>query len=163
MIEMIKEKITIIIGVAITILIGYRLMLVMDQELTSYNQGRLLGTGIWIFVGIYLIYRGTKNINDAKNPQGTCCAKINNEWESKTDNFDLTDNPIKSVWVEQGCVVCNACEAACPEVFNVTDEDCLIINNDPDFLNQHNEKVIEASDGCCVEVIRVKFEKGQII
>lgn len=28
---------------------------------------------------------------------------------------------IKSVWIEEGCIVCNACDAECPDVFIVTD------------------------------------------
>lgn len=28
---------------------------------------------------------------------------------------------IKSVWIEEGCIVCNACDAESPDVFIVTD------------------------------------------
>ncbi len=28
---------------------------------------------------------------------------------------------IKAVWIEEGCIICNACEAECPDVFAVTD------------------------------------------
>ena len=30
------------------------------------------------------------------------------------------------VWIEEGCIVCNACEAECPEVFHVTEDSCHI-------------------------------------
>jgi len=33
---------------------------------------------------------------------------------------------IKRVWIEEGCIVCNACETTCPEVFNVTEDSCHI-------------------------------------
>ena len=33
---------------------------------------------------------------------------------------------IKSVWIEEGCIMCNACDAECPDVFLVTDNTCMI-------------------------------------
>ncbi len=33
---------------------------------------------------------------------------------------------IKSVWIEEGCITCNACDAECPDVFIVTDNSCEI-------------------------------------
>ena len=33
---------------------------------------------------------------------------------------------IKRVWIEDGCIVCNACEAACSDVFHVTETTCHI-------------------------------------
>lgn len=33
---------------------------------------------------------------------------------------------IAKVWIEEGCIVCNACEAECPEVFHVTEDSCHI-------------------------------------
>ena len=30
------------------------------------------------------------------------------------------------VWIKEGCIVCNACEAECPEVFHVTEDSCHI-------------------------------------
>ena len=33
---------------------------------------------------------------------------------------------ITKVWIEEGCIVCNACEAECPDVFHVTDTSCNI-------------------------------------
>ena len=33
---------------------------------------------------------------------------------------------IKTVWVEDGCILCGACCDECPEVFLVTDSACLI-------------------------------------
>lgn len=33
---------------------------------------------------------------------------------------------ISKVWIEEGCIVCNACEAECPEVFHVTEDSCHI-------------------------------------
>ncbi len=33
---------------------------------------------------------------------------------------------IAKVWIEEGCIVCNACEAECPDVFLVTADSCHI-------------------------------------
>jgi ferredoxin len=33
---------------------------------------------------------------------------------------------IKTVWIEEGCILCNACDAECPEVFLVEGDSCLI-------------------------------------
>jgi ferredoxin len=33
---------------------------------------------------------------------------------------------IKTVWIEEGCILCNACDAECPEVFLVADDTCQI-------------------------------------
>lgn len=62
--------------------------------------------------------------------------------------------PISKVWIEPGCIVCNACEDIYPEVFEVTSDTCLIRPNAPldDGL-----RVQEAAEACPVEVI--KFTK----
>lgn len=61
-------------------------------------------------------------------------------------NFAVT-----KVWIEPGCIVCNACEGIYPEVFEVTDTTCLIRPGAPldDGL-----KIQESADACPVEVIK---------
>jgi ferredoxin len=80
---------------------------------------------------------------------------------------------IKRVWIEEGCIVCNACETTCPEVFNVTEDSCHIraeVRADGEQSSNEAEKsdlggsfgdeladqIQEAAEGCPVEVI--KFE-----
>ena len=82
---------------------------------------------------------------------------------------------ITKVWIEDGCIVCNACETACPEVFRVTEDTCHIraeVRNDgaedtnleakgglkAETGGDLEDQIIEAAEGCPVEVI--KFEKG---
>ncbi len=82
---------------------------------------------------------------------------------------------IKQVWIEEGCIVCNACETACPEVFSVTEESCFIraeVRADGTLDTnltarsaltgglgaELEDQIIEAAEGCPVEVI--KFSKG---
>lgn len=61
---------------------------------------------------------------------------------------------VSKVWIEDGCIVCNACEGIFPEVFEVTDTTCLIRSGAPldDGL-----KILEAAEACPTEVI--KFTK----
>ncbi|MBT3981827.1 MAG: ferredoxin [Bacteriovoracaceae bacterium] len=58
---------------------------------------------------------------------------------------------VSKVWIEDGCIVCNACEDIYPEVFEVTQDSCIIRAGAPldDGL-----KILEASDACPVEVIK---------
>lgn len=65
------------------------------------------------------------------------------------ENFSIT-----KVWIEPGCIVCNACEGIFPEVFEVTDTTCLIRPGAP--LND-GLRIQEAAEACPVEVI--KFAK----
>ncbi|GLH72571.1 hypothetical protein GETHLI_10730 [Geothrix limicola] len=82
---------------------------------------------------------------------------------------------ITKVWIEEGCIVCNACEAECPDVFHVTDSSCNINGSvREDGVDSENrdemsalsgsfgtdlEASIEAAAaGCPVEVI--KYEKA---
>jgi ferredoxin len=69
--------------------------------------------------------------------------------EAAQENFSIS-----KVWIEDGCIVCDACEAIFPEVFEVTDETCLIRPGAP---LDNGLLVEEAADACPVEVI--KFTK----
>lgn len=61
---------------------------------------------------------------------------------------------VSKVWIEPGCIVCDACEGIFPEVFEVTDSTCIIRPGAPldDGL-----KIQESAEACPVEVI--KFTK----
>ncbi len=82
---------------------------------------------------------------------------------------------ITKVWIEEGCIVCNACETTAPEVFSVTEETCKIraeVRVDGQLSPNLDEQsplsgtigadladqIQEAAEGCPVEVI--KFTKG---
>jgi ferredoxin len=58
---------------------------------------------------------------------------------------------VLKVWIEPGCIVCNACEDIYPEVFDVTADTCLIRPGAPldDGL-----KILESAEACPVEVIK---------
>lgn len=60
---------------------------------------------------------------------------------------------VSKVWIEPGCIVCNACEGIFPEVFKVTDT-CIVLPNAP---LDNGLKIQESAEACPVEVI--KFTK----
>ena len=67
---------------------------------------------------------------------------------------------ILKVWIEPGCIVCNACEGNCPEVFHVEPESSTIRPEalNAEFLNSLSQSIREAAEECPAEVI--KFETG---
>lgn len=73
-----------------------------------------------------------------------------------------THQIITKVWIAPGCIVCDACENDCPEVFDVTEETCLIRPpaQSADFLRPLTPSIIVAAEGCPVEVI--KFETKEV-
>ena len=58
---------------------------------------------------------------------------------------------VSKVWIEPGCIVCNACEDIYKEVFEVKADTCIIRPNAPldDGL-----RIREAAEACPVEVIK---------
>ncbi|MBY0517366.1 MAG: ferredoxin [Bacteriovoracaceae bacterium] len=58
---------------------------------------------------------------------------------------------VLKVWIEPGCIVCNACEDIYKEVFEVTSETCLIRPGAP---LDNGLKIQEAAEACPVEVIK---------
>jgi ferredoxin len=80
---------------------------------------------------------------------------------------------IRTVWIDEGCIVCNACDAECPDVFLVTDSTCMIKadvredgleseNRDEksplkaDLVAGLEDSIRAAAAGCPVEVIKVE-------
>lgn len=61
---------------------------------------------------------------------------------------------ISRVWIEEGCIVCDACEDVCPEVFHVQDDSCTVREgvNYSEFI----DAIKIAAEDCPTEVI--KFE-----
>lgn len=60
---------------------------------------------------------------------------------------------IKKVWVEDTCIACGLCEEICPAVFKVNGISKVQKNVK---LDEYEEKIKEAANGCPVEAI--KFE-----
>ncbi len=67
-----------------------------------------------------------------------------------------THQEIVKVWIAEGCIVCDACETDCPEVFDVTEETCLIrpAAAKADFTQNLTPSIKVAAEGCPVDVIK---------
>ncbi len=78
---------------------------------------------------------------------------------------------IFSVYIDDGCIVCDACEEAAPDVFEVTDDTCFIKptvridggfdrNMDqsglkPEIISAMSDDILDAAEACPVDVIMV--------
>ncbi len=78
---------------------------------------------------------------------------------------------ILKVWIEEGCITCDACEETCPVVFSVTEDSCFIkaeVREDGTFNENLDSQshlkaevgtslaldIMDAAEGCPVEVIK---------
>jgi ferredoxin len=59
---------------------------------------------------------------------------------------------ISKVWIEEGCIVCDACEDVCPDVFKVTEDSCEVLTGVE--YSEFEDEIIEAAEACPVEVIK---------
>jgi len=73
-----------------------------------------------------------------------------------------THQEIVKVWIEPGCIVCDACESDSPKVFDVQEETCVIRPDaqKADFTKPLTPSIIVAAEGCPVDVI--KFETIEV-
>ena len=67
-----------------------------------------------------------------------------------------TKELVTKVWIEEGCIVCDACESAAPDVFEVTEDSCIIrpAAMKPDFNKPRTQTIIDAAEECPVDVIK---------
>lgn len=105
------------------------------------------------FIADPLPATSNKTLKIASNPEFAgefAAAAAGGAAGEAVENFNVS-----KVWIEEGCIVCNACEDIYPEVFEVTADTCLIRDGAPldDGL-----KILEAAEACPVEVI--KFNKA---
>ena len=70
--------------------------------------------------------------------------------------MDETHQIITKVWIAPACIVCDACENDCPEVFEVLEDTCIIRPPamNAEFLKPLTPSIIVAAEGCPVEVIK---------
>jgi len=57
---------------------------------------------------------------------------------------------ITKLWIDEGCIACNACEEVAPDIFEVDDECTVKMGVD---LAQNEDLIREAADSCPVDVI----------
>jgi ferredoxin len=104
------------------------------------------------FIADPLPATGNKSLKIASNPEFSTefAGAGSGATEEVVENFS-----VGKVWIEDGCIVCDACEDIYKEVFEVTSDTCVIRDGAPldDGL-----KIFEAAEACPVEVI--KFTKA---
>lgn len=73
-----------------------------------------------------------------------------------------THQQVTKVWIAPGCIVCDACETECPDVFDVQEETCVIRPEaqKSQFTQPLTPSIIAAAESCPVEVI--KFETVEV-
>ena len=103
------------------------------------------------FVADPLPATGGAKLKIAANPEfaGDFSGSAAGEAGATVENFE-----VKKVWIEPGCIVCDACETIISDVFEVQDATCVIRPGAPltDGL-----RIQEAAEACPVEVI--KFDR----
>jgi cytochrome b6-f complex iron-sulfur subunit len=72
-----------------------------------------------------------------------------------------THQVVTKVWIAPGCIVCDACENDCPEVFDVQEETCVIRPPamSADFLKPLTPSIQVAAEGCPVDVIKFDLQE----
>lgn len=66
---------------------------------------------------------------------------------------------ITKVWLDESvneCTMCGACEATCPEVFEVPEK--MVLAKSPDF--SLIEPIEDAADGCPVGTIAIEYDNS---
>ena len=65
---------------------------------------------------------------------------------------------VVKVWIDEGCITCDACENIAPEVFHVEEDSCVIV----DGVNpsEWSDDIVEAADACPVDVILFEVAGG---
>ena len=103
------------------------------------------------FVADPLPENAAKKLKLAVNPEfaGEFSGAASGGDAPAVENFNVS-----KVWIEPGCIVCDACETIHPDVFDVQDAACIIRPGAP---LEDGLRIQEAAEACPVEVI--KFAK----
>lgn len=71
----------------------------------------------------------------------------------------IATREITRVWIAPDCIICNACEEHCPEVFFVEELEGSIVDAEVD-PNDFATGIEIAADICPVEVIKIEYSDG---
>ena len=66
---------------------------------------------------------------------------------------------VDKVWIIPGCIVCDACEDASPEVFHVTDTTSIVLMESQPNWTPLSESIADAAAACPVNVIKYEIKK----
>ena len=69
----------------------------------------------------------------------------------------VTNQPIKKVWIEAGCISCKLCQDIVPQVFQVeNDQDCVVKPDAAAHFAGKRDDIQQAMRDCPVEVIKIE-------
>lgn len=66
------------------------------------------------------------------------------------------DGATYKLTISEGCMVCGACEASCPLVFEVTENGVVFRAGYENYLAQELENIKEAIHGCPCEILSIE-------
>lgn len=71
---------------------------------------------------------------------------------------------VTKVWIEEGCIVCDACETTAPDVFEVLEDTCIVrpAALKPDFTKPRSEDIVDAAEECPVDVIKFDVVEEEV-
>ncbi len=75
-----------------------------------------------------------------------------------------TRDAVIRVSIAEGCIVCDVCETACPEVFRVHDGEVTILPaaQSADFARSLSDRIQAAARECPVDAIRLEVEAAEV-
>lgn len=70
---------------------------------------------------------------------------------------------VTRVWIEEGCIFCDACAVTAPDVFDVSDDTCTVRPEalHPDFTMPRTQEIMDAAEECPVDVIKFETESKE--
>ncbi len=89
-------------------------------------------------------------------------------WIRAKSWFRRFGKPIRRVYIEQGCMICNACATICPEVFYLSPEknaeggweSAIVKDGAGKYYASKRKEIHDAAEGCCVAVIKIEYSDG---
>lgn len=69
-----------------------------------------------------------------------------------------TKGTVTKVWVTDGCIVCDACKDAAPDVFDVTETNSIVRPESRDKWAELSQGIVDAAIGCPVNVIKYEIK-----
>ncbi len=75
-----------------------------------------------------------------------------------------TKQLVTKVWIEPGCIVCDACETAAPDVFEVQEDTCIVrpAALKAEFNKPRTQSIIDAAEECPVDVIKFETTESEV-
>jgi ferredoxin len=80
--------------------------------------------------------------------------------------FVPSGHVVKRVWIEQGCLICGACELTAPKVFSLpvvdgkVQDSAIVLPVSAEVVAEQSAAIEEAAWGCCVDVIKLSYSEA---